>query len=215
MLVIPGGDEAFVAAIGGLSTPMDNDYFRRQYEAVRGFIGDKCSTVASEFYDKTQKLYNFFNNSTMIRRAKSALNQIRGIYQDDIIRTISTIEDFQIATPTMQRWIMANPMVRNLYSRQAIDGYSDTYVDNQPSYQGPPEGRYDYRRVMDGIVQSNDEGYFFEQYPDQLRDPGDDLDDYDKFRILDTWRNIENVFLSALDGVCKDPTSVWDDDVKL
>ena len=215
MLVVHGGDEAFTAAIGGLSTPMDMDYFRRQYETARTFIGDRCDNIAREFYEKTQKLYNFFNNSTMVRRAKSALNQIRGIYQDDIVRTISAIEDFQIATPTMQRWIMANPMVYELYRKQAIDGYSDTYVDNEPDHKGPPEDRYDYRRVMDGIVVAEEDGYNCYQYPEQLRNPADDLDAYDQFRILETWKNIEDIFRGAIDGVCKDPTSVWDDDAKV
>ena len=214
MLVVQGGGEHFAAAINGMPNPMDAQYFQQQFEAARQYIGNRTDEIARGFYEGTQRLYEQFNNTVVMRRVKNTLNQIKGIFQDDIIRTISTISDFQIATPVMQRWIMAQPLVRAAYNDQSIDGYSETYIDNEPGFKGRPEARYDYRRVMDGIIQTDENGHFFEEYPDLLLHPSDELDPYDKFRILETWNNLNNLFLLAQTGkTVRDPTSVWDEDI--
>ena len=133
-------------------------------------------------------MYDTFNSSKAIELTKAALNQITGIFQADVIRYISDISHFQIATPIMQRYIMANPIVRHMYHDQRLDGYSDTYVDTDPGVIG--EKHYDYRRVMSGIMTPIGDDLYYTSYIEQLRDEADELTASDQFRILDTWANI-------------------------
>ena len=52
---------------------------------------------------------------------------------------------------------MAQPDIRSLYHKGHCDGYSDTYVDMEPGLVG--EQHYDYRRVMDGVVEETETGW--------------------------------------------------------
>ena len=99
---------------------------------------------------------------------------------------------------------MANPVVRQTYHEQKCDGYSDTYIDNQPS--AIKETHYDYRRVMDGVVVDKDnDGWSVKFYPDDLHDGDRELVHGEKVDILHSWDIIE-MFMKAGD---KDPTSQY------
>jgi len=105
----------------------------------------------------------------------------------------------------MQRFIMANPMVRQLYHDQRCDGYSGTYIDVQPD--ATKEDHYDYKRVMNGIVQQDGDGtMFYTQYMDQLHHGDKELALAEQVSILDTWE-IAEMFIKA----GNDPTSVWNE----
>lgn len=207
MQIVYGGGEAFTAAIVGSQNPVNRQYFLSQLEQAKSHIGDSFGSLGASFISGMQRMYDTFNSSRAIELTKAALNQITGVFQADVIRTISDISHFQIATPIMQRYIMANPIVRQMYHDQRLDGYSDTYVDTDPGVVG--EKHYDYRRVMSGIMVPEGTDLYYTSYIEQLRDEQDELTAGDQFRILDTWANIENLILSG----GKDPTSPWNADM--
>lgn len=207
MQIIYGGDDAFAAAICGIQNPVNRQYFQQQIQHAQELIGDTFGQYGQRFIDGARQMYERYNSAAAVEAAKTVLNQIRGIFQHDIIRSISSITDFQIATPVMQRWIMANPMVREVYHDQRCDGYSDTYVDNAPGAIG--EEHYDWRRVMNGVAQFDEKDeVYFNHYAEEL-DHGDqeELAAEDQFRILDSWHHIQNFMIEGL----KDPTSPWND----
>jgi hypothetical protein len=111
----------------------------------------------------------------------------------------------QQAPVVMQRWIMAEPTVRTLYHKQECDGFSDTYKDMSPGIVG--EQHYDYRRVMDGVIQEDGDSWCAKFYMDDLVEGDTPLIFRDKMDILSTWERV-TMYIAAGD---EDPTSTTAD----
>jgi hypothetical protein len=139
-----------------------------------------------------------------MRRAREISRRIGWIYEKDCIRPLSTLKEFQAAQPIMQRWIMANPAVREYHIRQECDGYNKTYVDIDPGKIG--EDHYDYRRVMNGVLQTDDDAkpFYTIFIADELLAGDRELDIGEKADILSGWRYVQAIIAEGVD----DPTSI-------
>lgn len=197
--VFQGGIRGFEAAVYGDQHQANLNYFQNQLSN----IGNSLTEMGQRFFEGARTLYEEFNSDRALRLARAAIRQVRGTYIADIIQPFTEIGEFQAAPPTMQRWIMANPVVREAYHAQRCDGYSDTYVDMYPKDIG--RSHYDYRRVMDGMVVEDGDDYYVDYFPDELVDGDKDLDLIQKSHILSTWKMVE-MYMNA-NG--EDPTSVW------
>lgn len=203
MRIVYGGEDAFNALAFGAQNPNNQKFFQQQLASVANITGD----ITNSFYQRAQQLYHSVYNEQSINFAKAALNQVRGIFQPDVIRPLVDIENLQIAGSQMQRWVMTNPAVREVYHNQRCDGYSDSYIDQEPGKIGWEH--YDYRRVMNGIAQVEPDGPLFTHVYEQLK-PGDtELDFTDQVSILQTWGALEHFMRAAH----KDPTSPWNNDL--
>lgn len=207
MQIVYGGDDAFSASISGIQNPINRQYFQQQVSQAEALIGSSFGEFGQRFVQGAKDLYERFNGDRAMEIARAALNQVRGIFQADIVRTISDITQFQIATPVMQRWIMANPAMRALYHDQRCDGYSDSYVDREPTKIG--EDHYDWRRVMNGAVVMTENGWYANQYAELMMPGEEELAVDEQFRILNTWDSLQNLIYQG----AKDPTNVWNNDL--
>lgn len=201
--VIYGGEDAFNALVySSEQNPVNTNYFQNQINS----ISNSLSSIGQTFFANTQAIYNQINNSEALRIARAAVSQAKTLFQPNRIIDIRTMENMQNAPVVMQRWIMANPLVREMYHKQQIDGYSDSYKDMFPNQIG--ENHYDYRRVMDSVVQdsSNDDEWFVRYYPDEILEGDKELSHDEKVSVLNTW-SIAEMFVKAGKS---DPTSVWD-----
>lgn len=206
MQIVHGGEDAFSAAISGVQSNASINHWAEQMAQVKALMGNVYDDAANAFIARAETVFNKFNNSRAIELAKAAINQISGLFQQDIVRDIVRLQDFQIATPIMQRYIMAEPTIRQMYHKQMCDGYSDTYVDQYPDLIG--ENHPDWRRVMDGAYVEKDNEYYFSCYADNAPDQTQ-LTSYDQMRIRRTWDNLKSLILSGT----KDPTSAWNNDL--
>lgn len=207
MQIVYGGDDAFAAAICGIQNPVNRQYFEQQIANARSVIGNTFGDFGQRFVQGAQDLYERFNGERALEIARAALNQVSGIFQSDIIRNVRGLTSFQIATPVMQRWIMANPVVRELYHAQRCDGYSDSYEDNAPGVIG--EKHRDWREVMNGMVQFTDDSWYTNQYAELAPFDEESMPVDDQFRVTNTWHELEQILFKGL----KDPTSVWNNDL--
>lgn len=205
--IIQGGNTAFDALVYGVDQhPANSSYFQRQIES----ISNTLTEVGQNFFANTQQLYNQVNNSDVMRIARAAVQTAKSLFQPNQILSIFDMGNMQNAPVVMQRWIMANPVVRELYHKQQIDGYSDSYEDMAPGIIG--EQHYDYRRVMTGIVQDvegvegEEDSWKVCYYPDEIYEGDKELTHDEKCDILSTW-NIAEMFVAAGKS---DPTSPWD-----
>lgn len=107
------------------------------------------------FRQKAEELYNRLNDPALEARARAFYRKAKGLCHPNAIIAFDTIPQIQAAKPLMQRYIMAEPEIRDLYHRQLCDGYSDSYVDYEPGKIG--EDHYDWRRVMNGIIRDIDD----------------------------------------------------------
>lgn len=188
-------------------------------QTVVGFIQQKMQDATQQivgagqqFFDRAVSLYDQFAGEEAIRRAKAAKRASGSLWDENEVQLLSTIEQMQAANNMMRRWVMANPMVNRMYHRQQIEGYDGLYRDPFPDDK--LEDNYDYRRVMNGVVQDvqDDEGewgWTATTYIEDLMPDDHELDPVEQANILSTWEAVE----VALKLKKRDPTSRWDADL--
>lgn len=181
-----------------------NNYLSQQLQTVRpGF-----NEFSDRIYQTLQNTYNFVNDKLIQYGLLSQLHSQGVQVVDNYYAELTSFTALQTANPTMQRWVMSHPQVRQLYLDQNIDGYSGTYKNVFGKNVG--EEDYNYRRVMDGVVQDTDNGFIIKTYIDDIA-PGDrELDHYEKVQILHTYDAIDHIL-----STCKfDFTITSEDPIK-
>lgn len=198
MVVIEGDLNTWDALAYGEKNPVNLDYLRNQLTNIPQALNE----FTNNFYSEARNLFEKYNGSAAQRLIKSVTRSVQSLFRADTIHSMFELGELQNANIVMQRWNMANPVIRNLYHNQKCDGYSDTYVDMEPKAIG--ETHYDYRRVMDGVIVDSDDDWVVKFYPDEIKTGDRELDHTDKMTILDTWKIME-MFVKA----GEDPTSPY------
>jgi hypothetical protein len=120
-----------------------------------------------------------------LHRAQLAIAAAGRALHPNQITSLYELHDLQNAPPVMQRWIMAEPTLRDYYNRQTCVGYGELYENIHGDVRG--ETHYDYRRVMDGVGVETEDGWYAAQYPDELMEGDRDLTHLEQVGILETW----------------------------
>jgi hypothetical protein len=181
--------------------PMNAVYLQNQFSNIASSLSD----IGRKFIDGSKELYQKAHDSEMIRRAKAMVRSAMGIQYVNQIMYYGSLQEVQSATPYMQNYLMASPVVRDHYNRQLCDGYSDTYVNIDPGTI--KDTQYHYRRTMDGVItevvdENGNEDWSVKNYFEDLL-PGDrDLSIAEKSNILATW-DVMEMFIKAK----QDPTN--------
>lgn len=212
MLVTYGGNIEANSILYGERHPATIDYMRSKVDQAMQFSRDYGAVLGSqavEFYQKTQQMLEAAIGEDSLRRARAALNRVSHVLQVDSIREMNKIEDLQNAPLLMQRFIMADDLVRRLYKLERLDGYSDTYFDPDPDQQGI--WHYDRRRVMEGMINAEPDGegsdYSYQLYFDELKEGDRHLTFEEKLDVMSVWENIR----AHIEHGDRDPTSVRDE----
>jgi hypothetical protein len=199
--IVHGGINDFDALIYGPKHPNVIAYLENQLVNYSPTL----TGAAQDFFADSRRLYDEFNSAAAIRAATAAIKKVSHVIRMDVIQILSTVTELQNAQFQMQRWIMANPVVRKAYHNQQCDGYSGQYVDLQPGVVG--EQHYDYRRVMDGVLQetpNTDSDWKITHYIDDLHEGDRKLTLPEKIDVLSTWDFIE----AAMERKKEDPTNL-------
>lgn len=208
MRIVIGGDEAFNAIAFGTKSQRQFDVLQNHLTQAGEWATARAGSFGQSFFDGAMADFEISRSDTTLELARMAVNQVSGVYQHDVVRSINTLEGFQIATPVMQRWLMAEPTVRELYHQQRLDGWSDTYVDHAPGKVG--EDHYEWRRVNSGIVKFTDDGWYCDEYSEELYEPDDELSHSDQVRIMRSQDWLKALALQAMKDSTTDPTNAWD-----
>lgn len=150
-------------------------------------LGPSLNEFGQRMYGALQTSYNFVTDQLVQYGLRNELSQAGLNVLDNYYTELLDWHALQNANPTMQRWIMANPTVRELYQDQNIDGYSEQYKDVFGG--GIGDSDYNYRRVTTGVIMddSTDDTWTVKHHYEDLL-PGDkELDHYEKCIILETW----------------------------
>lgn len=199
--VIHGGSvDSFDFLAFPTQNPMNAVYIQNQLSNFSQSLTD----IGRKFIETSQAIYDKVNDSNAIRAAKAAVRMARGLFHPNEIVQLTNIEEIRFAQPVMQRYIMAEPNLRELYHKQLCDGYSSTYADIDPGVIG--DKHYDFRRVMTGIIvdEVDEEGndtWVSHNYFQDSRGDDVDLDFHEKLAVLRTW-DIVKLFV----GTDQDPT---------
>lgn len=188
------------SVVSSFSQPLSYELNSFITESARNF-----STTVLSGNAELSKVYNRltekFTGSEAMRTLKAFSRQFVGAFGSNDFRPISDIGSMQNAPDVMQRYIMANPTVRQLYIDGRVDGYSETYVDNTNKV-GIGRDHYDYRKVTNGYFMEKESGVT--NYYHLPEDNDTPLTLKQQEIILETWHNLD----SMLDGD-EDPTDIW------
>jgi hypothetical protein len=200
--VVYGDASDFNTICFGMPDPATRKFLDEQWSNNRRFFID------NNFVNEVDSLMANYQSANTLTRARAILRSTDSLLTDpDRIYMLETLDDFQTATPAMQRWVMANPLARKLAQEQLIYGYAKTYHDIDPD--GIGETHYDYRRAVDGLVKlyakDNEDDYSHTEYLDSLLEEDRELTLDEKVDIRRTWENLE-YFLNYTD---QDPTNIY------
>jgi len=196
--IVYGGSDAFDAVVYGESHPSNLQYFQNQVNSV----GSTLTDIGQSFFANTQKLYDDINGSEAMRRLRAVVRTAKSLFAPNVVSSMLDVGVFQQAPYIMQRWIMAEPTVREMYQKQVCEGYGSSYLDTHPDTIG--DTHYDYQRVMHGVVRESDNyDYEVKFYMTENVEGDRDLTLPEKADILTTWENVRELMKRAMD----DPTS--------
>lgn len=169
--------------------PDNQAYILNQLDAYTHLLLD----TGKQYFSQAKEMYERINDSGAIRAAKAALRMAKGIVRPNTICPLTTLEDLRTAPPIMQRYIMAEPTLRQLYNDQRADGYSDSYFNPFPNVFGPDH--YDYKQVMSGMVEefvdeSGEDCWKTTMYAYDLLEGDVELTFDNKVDIIPTWEFI-------------------------
>jgi len=198
--VLDGGDAAFNALV---YPPPDHNllnYLQQNVEHARVAM----TGISDTFVNMASNMYEKFNSSEVINAGKALLFGTETHLNHNVVYPIS-YGHLNEANMIMQRYIIAEPEVNKMYHQNTCEGFQETYMDFEPENVGTE--RMDYRNVMNGVVQYDDngDGYIMHYVDSNEYEP---LDTLDKFSVLHTW---DAVAYSIAVGV--DPTSIDDSEL--
>ena len=187
--VIDGGRSAFNAMM--YDTPGANtvNWLSSNISRARELL----TGVADNLVDATVNMYNKVNSDGAINMAKSIISSQGGNCNQYTIYALNA-ETLPNANYIMQQYVMANPMVQDLYRDNMCHGYEETYYNAEPDVYGTD--RMDYQRVMDGVLHEDGDVMTIHHYSNS-----DDveLSDSDRFLILESWKQAECMILNDID----------------
>ncbi len=153
-----GNIDAFDALLFGTSN-IKNLAGTMDASIVSNFI----TPLAQQYVQQSLQMNQYYNSDLYYDQIRNYVVQ-KGpsIVHQDFIAPLYLPEQFRLANLSMQRWVMAQPDIRQSYIDGHISGYEDTYIDHEPGVVG--EDHSDYRHITDGLVMGDYAYCFVDNY---------------------------------------------------
>lgn len=181
------------------------NYFENQYGTMMAMASTVGNTALQQIYSIAQQTYNYVMDTRPWELAEALQRQTTHLFDPNGIRPLTALSELQTAKPVMQRWIMANPEIRQMWQANKIDGYSATYEDAQPGTIGA--SHYDYRLATSGMTTLDEETADWQAvtFTEELVE-GDRAPSFlEKCDIAISWASC----MHQMHTQQYDPTSVW------
>ena len=200
-LITGGSPESFDMLVYPQQHPGMVNFIRNRVETISQQFSGYVDNFTQEFFTRARNLYEQAINSEVANSARASLRRVAQFMHPNSVIPIDDLPGLQAASPVMQRYLLADPIVRPYLFDQRIDGYSDTYQNIHGRVCG--EQHYDYRRVANGIAwtpqeyaamhgraytPSNDEpGFIVESYFEPLLDGDRELTAVEQTDVIYAW----------------------------
>ena len=181
--------------------PLNQQWIEQRIGSFNNILTD----VGRQFMSEVRTVYDHVYNSTAAQMARAAVRMVSTIFHPNAVVELHDIDGIRCAKPVMQRYIMANPMLRELYLDQRCAGYGESYVDNDPS--AAAGNSYDYRRVTNGVLmipEDSDGEVVWAEYLEDLHEGDRELELGEQQAILTSWKFAEAFIKSG-----EDPTDIF------
>jgi len=190
--VIYGGERELNLFTAGEPHPSMLNYMRNQAEQIGNYIQQTGNQFAQSVLDS----YETYYSDGALRNARAALSKVKSYFREDKISDLGNIYDIQQSGVVMQRFVMSQPDLRQMYHDGRCNGFAGSYVDPFPGQIG--EQDYNYRRVMDGLLQilppseeAPDGDDQFVIYGDELLEGDRHLDLHEQVAITNVWNRVK------------------------
>jgi len=195
-IAIYADDQEFGAMHYGLPRSEDRAAIRDRMENTARSFG----LVGSEVYNRAISRFESFDFDRIERKIDALKRKVVHLFDNDSIRPMTHIGQFQQAGREQQRWLMANPRAKRLFEKDMMNGWRTEYVNVNPGRYGDDDP--DYQQVMNGLAQIDKEGH--EKYVQYLHlydeDGRTELMFGQQTMIRDSmWANFESFLDEGLD----------------
>ncbi|AEH03482.1 hypothetical protein AVT69_gp056 [Pseudomonas phage PhiPA3] len=184
-------------AAGGHLDQQTTNWLGSRIETMRNTL----SSAAMGFFDQARNMYQMISANDAVQALRNLNAKVDNVWNANNVHYCNSLEQIQTANPIMQRWIMAMPTVRSMYLNNSLEGYADSYVNHHGDAIGA--AHYDYRRVMDGIVEVADDHFKVTHYYEETPAEERPFTLHEQVDIIRTW----NLVQQELDKNEMDPTS--------
>lgn len=195
--LITGDNDIFNAYVSGRERVENRNFLARQWDRVSSVISDR----GQKFMERAKNVFDAYDTDSIDRGLRAIKRRLDNRWGLNDITSLGTIGQLQTANAKMQRWLMANQKARRMWQKGRCNGFADSYVDLEPGLWG--ENHSDYRRVMNGIAQTDEDGNTcFVTYFDAIEEGNEELTFSEQCDILRSWQALED----NLDANLDDPT---------
>lgn len=198
-VAVYANDDVFRSLAYGAPRSEDREFLRDHIESAAARLG----RGAADFVNRARDRFNSFDLRALDRKLDAIKRKVRHAFDDDTIRPMVRIGDFQQAGINRQRWIMANPKARRLWQAGRMRGYEGSYVDMHKGKIG--DDHPDYQIVVNGLCRVKEDGSaIFEQFFDCYDEDGREEISFDQQTTIHDviWANLEAIIAAGRD----DPT---------
>lgn len=184
-------------AAGGFLDSSTTNWIQDRTQSLMSTV----SATTAGWFNKARTFYQTITESDAVQALRNLTAKADQSWMGNNIHFCNSLEQIQTANPVMQRYIMAEPRLRDMYLNDSIEGYAGSYENFHGNAIGV--NHYDYRRVTDGILMVSDTSMEWNDFYENIPDNDKELSLFEKVDIIRTW-NLVNV---ALDAHEMDPTS--------
>lgn len=164
---------------------------------IRGRYSER--NYSEEFSRGVQETSRAIRENSLYRNSVSALRRLRHARKSNEIRRLYGVGELQHAPSIMESYLVANPIVRELYNKRMCAGYEEGF-SKRDRYRGTAIKHSDtsYRVVMDGYLDTTENkfhSYVLDDEEKSAMNLGQRLD------VQASWREQIRVMMETDDDV--------------
>lgn len=176
------------------------NYIKERFSRTMQSVKEYGGKALDGFLERSKRVYEKYNGEEALAKTRAAIRSMKGMRNNNIIRYMDGLEDLRSTGICMQRYLMADPVIRRIFVLQRCDGYSASYKDVHPGDIG--KSHYDYRRATNSIFikttdEQGNEVYEHTQWFENLIEGDRELDFEEKVIIQDAWQ-LQRMFAHAM-----------------
>jgi len=190
--VIQGDRDMFRNIVYGMPNSNVMEFVNSKMNEFTNYLGN----TADKFTNNIKMMYDKYASNEALNRAKMLLNLAGTSVNEESVYFVG-MNSYHNVNLAMQRYIIANPTINEMYQKNMCYGFEETYHDNEVGVTG--KDRNDYRSVMDGVIQYDQDGNGYVYHYSSNDEINPELSAVDKFTIIETWDELEIALLEDID----------------
>ena len=184
-------------AAGGFLDSSTTNWIQDRTQALMSTV----SATTAGWFNKARTFYQTISETDAVQALRNLTAKADLSWKGNNIHLCTSIEQIQASNPVLQRYLMAEPNLRQLYLNQSCEGFAGVYNNVHGNAVGV--NHYDYRRVTDGMLMVSESEIEWNDFYELIPDNDKELELYEKADMIRNW-NLVNI---ALDANEMDPSS--------